>query len=113
LSFKWFTLGAEYNHQWNYLSLDNRHRYGYSFYLTYLASEKIKFFARYDQLFSNTLVGAINPWDLKNDGSAIITGLEFSPVKKVNLSLNYQDWLAYAENGNDEHFIYFNLQFKF
>ncbi|MGD9992227.1 MAG: porin [Salinivirgaceae bacterium] len=113
LSFESFTFGAEYNHQWNYLSLSDRHRYGYSFYLTYLASEKVKLFARYDQLYSNTLAGAINPWDLENDGSAIITGLEFSPAKKVNLSLNYQDWLAYAENGTDEHFIYFNLQFKF
>ncbi|PKP08028.1 MAG: porin [Bacteroidetes bacterium HGW-Bacteroidetes-4] len=53
LSFKWFTLGAEYNHQWNHLSLADRNRYGYSLYLTYLASEKIKLFARYDQLYSH------------------------------------------------------------
>jgi hypothetical protein len=113
INFKPLSLGAEYNYQMNNKSIENQDMYGYSIYATYKASNKIKLFARYDQVFSNKLEGEINPWNLENDGSSIITGIEYSPAKQVNLALNYQDRLAYADNGTDEHFLFINIKVSF
>lgn len=111
--FNKFSVGGEYNYQWNNKSENDHDMYGYSFYGTYQLASKLKLFGRYDHVFSNTLEGEINPWNLSNDGSTIITGIEFSPIKNTQIAIDYQDKIAYAENGTDLHFVYVNLQFSF
>lgn len=110
---KSFSLGGEFNYQWHNKSVQNHNMYGYSVYGTYMLNEQWKLFGRYDQVYSKILSGEIIPWNLSNDGSSIITGCEFSPKKYLQLSVNYKDKLAYAENGSDEHFIYFDIQISF
>lgn len=107
------SFGGEYAYQWHSSFLENRNKYGYSLFGTVKPFDMIEFFARYDHLFSNILDGADTPWNLNKDGSSIITGIELSPIKTVNISLNYQDWISYAENGSDEHYLFFNLQYSF
>lgn len=108
-----FRIGAEYNHQLNYNFYDGYERYGYSAYSTYVFSEKWEIFARYDQLYSNILPEEEVPWNLANDGSAILGGVQYTPIPYVHLSLNYQDWVEYAENGGSEPFLYLNIEVIF
>ncbi|MBI9068248.1 MAG: porin [Salinivirgaceae bacterium] len=106
------SVGGEYSYQINNAFEKDHNIYGFSVFGTVNPIEKIKIFARYDQVYSNIIVNDI-PWNLANNGSSIISGVEYSPISKVNLSINYQDWLAYASDGTDKHFIYFNLQYSF
>lgn len=106
-------LAGEYNWQRNYQFNKNHNRYGYSFYTTYTFSEKWEVFARYDQLFSNIIPEQDSPWNLVNDGSAIIGGIQYTPLQAVHISLNYQDWVEYAQNGGSEPYLYLNLEIVF
>ena len=70
-------------------------------------------FARYDFLVSNTLPEETAPWNLSEDGSAIITGIQYQPVKHIKTSINYQDWYPYAGNLENKSYIYFNVEFSY
>jgi len=109
---KW-RIGGEYNLQRNYRFNEDHNRYGYSLYATYVFSDRWELFARYDQLYSNILPEQEVPWNLARDGSAIITGIQFTPIRYLHVALNYQDWVEYAENGGSEPFLYLNLEIVF
>lgn len=111
--FKKWRLGGEYNQQKNYKFNKGHDRYGYSVYSTYVFSEKWELYARYDQLYSNILPEDDVPWNLAGDGSAIIAGVQFTPIKYVHVSLNYRDWVEYAQNGGSEPFLYLNFEIVF
>lgn len=106
-------IAAEYNHQKNFRTIVGHDRFGYSVYSMYQIHEKWELFARYDQLYSNILDGEEVPWNLANDGSAIIAGIQFSPTRFTNFALNYQDWVEYAANGGNEPFLYLNIEIVF
>lgn len=106
-------IGGEYNHQLNYKFNQGHNRYGYSLYSTYEFSDKWELFARYDQLYSNVLPEEELPWNLSKDGSAIIGGIQFTPIEYVHLSLNYQDWVEYAQNGGSEPYLFLNIEIVF
>ncbi len=112
--YKKLRIAGEYNHQLNYkFNNEGYNRYGYSLYSTYEFSDKWELFARYDQLYSNVLPEEELPWNLSVDGSAIISGIQFTPQKYVHLSLNYQDWVEYAQNGGSEPYLYVNIEIFF
>jgi hypothetical protein len=111
--FKNLRIGGEYNHELNYKSNQGHNRFGYSLYSTYTVFEKWELFARYDQLYSNILPEDSLPWNLTNDGSAIISGFQYTPIKYIHLSLNYQDWVEYAQNGESKPFLYLNIEIVF
>lgn len=50
-------------------------------------------FARYDRIASVTMDGAEDPWNLSRDGSYIYAGIDFSPVKNVRISPNYNSYI--------------------
>jgi hypothetical protein len=110
---KKFRIGGEYNHQLNYKFNEGYSRFGYSFYSTYTFSPKWEVFARYDQLYSNILPGEEIPWNLGEDGSAIISGVQFTPIPFIHMALNYQDWVEYARNGGSEPYLYLNIEVDF
>jgi len=107
-----FKLGGEYNRKFNSSFLSDHDLLGYSFYGTYFLNDKWEVFGRYDILRSNKAESDNQPWNLARDGSAVISGLQYKPVKGVYMSLNYQDWVSIAKNGTDKAFLYFNLQFE-
>ena len=107
-----FIGGVEYNYQFNSDYRDGEDRYGYSLYGSYYFLKKWQAFARYDQLYSNILAGAESPWDLEQDGSAVIGGIEYSPIRQVKIALNYQDWVPYAKNLDKLSYIYLNFEYK-
>ena len=105
--------GGEYIFQKNYRFVENHNRYGFSLYSTYTFSDRWELFARWDQLFSNTLPDDEIPWNRTHDGGAIVSGVQFAPIKQVQMSLNFQDWVEYAQNGSTEPFIYMSLNVAF
>jgi hypothetical protein len=113
VKFDKFNLGAEYNYQINNGLRKGYDQSGYSFYGTYVISNKFKVLGRYDHAESVLLEGATNPWNIKKDGDFLIGGLEYSPIKSVNFALNYQHKLAASVDYKDVASIYFNLQVSF
>jgi hypothetical protein len=105
--------GLEYNHKFNQAYEEDHQRYGYSGYLSWYFIEKWQAFGRYDHVFSNKINGEANPWNISNDGSKIIGGIEFSPISSIKLALNYQDWVPYAANEENQQYIYLNVEISF
>lgn len=87
-----FDVGAEYNLQNNHSRINKQNFKGMSFYGSY-QFKVVKVFARYDQLSSDKIGSATDPWNYKKDGQEIIAGLEFVPVKHIKISPNYQGWI--------------------
>ena len=83
-----------------------------SAYLSYELTEKFEIFGRYDMIRSNIPDNQDYPWNLSEDGSALISGIQYSPLTNVRLSINYQDWVPYAKNLSNEAFIYLNLEYN-
>ncbi len=110
---KKFTLGAEYNWSLNEDYESGNNRRGYSVYGSYNLPLNLEVFARYDFVKSNIPDGQEIPWDLTRDGSSIIGGVQYQPVKWVKLSLSYRDWYPYAQNMDNVAFIYLNLEAKY
>jgi hypothetical protein len=108
-----FSLAAEYNYQKNHLMIDGRDYFGPSFYGTINLSKKAKFFARYDDLQSNTPSGKTVNWNLSNDGQLIMAGVEYSPVSGIKLSPNYRGWNPANETAPYVSTLMLNCEIKF
>lgn len=102
---KKFRLGAEYNMLFDSDNIDEMLK-GMSFYGTYNINEKYAVFARFDNLTANTFINS-------DFGSAIIGGLQYTPVKNVNISLNYQGWMHEDDSNEMINMAYLNLEYKF
>lgn len=107
------SLGYEYNHKRNHNFNEGKNQHGQSFYASFHINDKIQLFGRYDIVRSNILAEDVLPWNLSNDGSAVLTGVQYSPVKNVKMALNYQDWYPYAMDEPNLAYIYFNVEFSF
>ena len=92
--------------------LTGYHKTGLSFYLAYDINDRFELFGRYDHLLSNILPEYSKPWNLVEDGSAIIAGIQFHPIQQVKFALNYQDWVPSAANMNNSSYIFLNLEVK-
>ncbi len=111
-----FKIGAEYN------QLKNGEKYstaatgkdldGFSFYGTYILNPKFQIFGRYDKLNSNTLDGESDAWNFSKNGSQIVTGLQYAPIKGVKFALNYQGFQFDNSDLNNESLAYINVEFK-
>ncbi len=86
--------------------------YGMSFYGKYNINSEFQLFARFDQIKSNILKDETIPWNLLRDGSALIGGLQYKPIKNIKMALNYHDWYPLAANRENRGFIYLDLEVK-
>lgn len=112
----------DFNSKWNIASefifrqnngwKENKDIFAMSFYGKYNINKKFQLFARYDKIESNILEGDTNPWRLLLDGSALISGIQFIPIKNIKMALNYHDWYPLAANRKNRGFIYLNLEVK-
>ncbi len=96
------------NEKWK----EGQDRYGFSVFAKYNIKEKYQLFARFDKMASNKLDGEDTPWNLAKDGTALVAGVQYSPVKKIKMALNYHDWVPYAANAPTKSFIYLDLEVK-
>ncbi|MDO8952245.1 MAG: porin [Draconibacterium sp.] len=105
-------LAAEYIIRRNSRYIENQDIQGFSVYGKYNINSKYQLFARYDIVASNVLEGETNPWNLAKDGTALVGGIQFSPIKNIKMALNYHDWVPRAGNIEGGGFIYFDLEVK-
>lgn len=109
-----FRIGAEFNMQKNHGLEEDHDLNGVSIYSTIVASKKMNFFGRFDNLSS---VNAENvngdSWNIAKDGQAYIIGLEYKPVKGVKISPNYRGWSPAEGGASFESSIYLNLEISF
>ncbi|MEX2371974.1 MAG: hypothetical protein WD578_13300 [Bacteroidales bacterium] len=108
-----FRLGGDYNYRFNHDYILNHNRFGFSVYGTYVFSEKVEFFLRYDRLESNIVDSSGIPWNLTEDGDAIVAGIQFTPVKNLHFTMDYQDWYEYAASGTRDQVLYLHLEVIF
>ena len=96
------------NNAWN----ENRNITAFSVYGKYNLSPQYQLFARFDKTESNIPVNETIPWNLADDGTALVAGLQYSPVENIKMALNYHDWQPWAANLDGGAFVYLNLEVK-
>jgi len=96
----------------NYGWYKHRDIIGFSVFGKYNLNSRYQLFARYDKIYSNILEGEVNPWHLSDDGTALVAGIQYSPLKNIKFALNYHDWYPWASNIEGGGFIYFDLELK-
>ncbi len=112
-SAKKFSIGAEYNYQKNQNMAEDHDWYGSSLYATFFASKRINVFARFDELSSKKADRAANAWNYSNDGQLLVLGMEYSPVKGINISPNFQGWNPAGESLPCRSTIFFSCEVYF
>lgn len=103
--------GAEFNYVYSD-NETNEKLYGYSLYASVDIAQKMQLFTRYDYLNSGIREDYNIPWNIENDGSAIIGGIQYMPHKNIKIALNYRDWYPYAENLDNVALIGLNFEYK-
>ncbi len=104
--------GVEYSFQQNHKNMPDQSLGGISAFAWYQLNSQWELFARFDQLGSTTMPGDPSPWNIAKDGSLILTGIQFNPVKGVKMALNYQQWNPADPAVNFQRMIYLNLEYK-
>ncbi|MDZ7742169.1 MAG: hypothetical protein U5Q03_10555 [Bacteroidota bacterium] len=105
-----FRVGGEFNYMGNLNNAAGLNSYGLSVYSAYQIIDNTQLFIRYDRLLYET-PNNLSP--TAANGNTIIGGISYSPVKGINLSLNYQGWLPDAENNKAENNILLSMEYKF
>jgi len=118
-----FRVGVEYNLMTNGTeyrkAAQDRNLGGISVYGAYMINPKFEVFGRYDLLQSNTLDNQTDAWNYsKNgsviaDGSLILAGVQYTPVKGVNMAVNYRNWLYKNSDMDAITGVYFNVGLNF
>lgn len=104
---------AEYNYLWNTKMVDGQDMYGTSVYATYKPGEKIKYFARFDNLKSKPLNDQTDPWQLAKDGQLIMGGFEIGLLKGVKIAPNIRYWNPADETMPAITYAYLNIELRY
>lgn len=108
-----FNAGAEYFRQDNASMTEGRDYSGISLFARLPVSEKIRLFARFDNISSVVMQSDEDPWNINRDGSYLFAGIDFSPVKNVRLSPNFNIYLPSSDNRDNVSTIGLNIEAKF
>ena len=104
-------IGGEFNIVTNFQGVEDMNSYGYSIYGAYEIITKTEFFARFDRVLF------VLPEQIQtstfNNGSALIGGLSYNPVKGVLLSLNYQAFIPDGKENNIKSRVALSMEYKF
>lgn len=89
---RYFSIGAEYNRVFNYKFDSKLDANGYSAYTTINVAPKMHIYGRFDYF------DTAGDMKYNSEGYAIIGGLEYSPIKQIRISPNYQSWKSSMVN---------------
>ncbi|GAB4318374.1 MAG: hypothetical protein Kow00127_10400 [Bacteroidales bacterium] len=105
-----FRVGGEFNYMNNLNYVSGLKSYGYSLYSAYRIIENTELFVRYDRLIyeENDTESIAVP----GTGNTFMGGVSYSPVKGVNLSLNYQGWLPDDNDNSPRNNVLFSMEYK-
>lgn len=110
---KLLTVGAEYNYQKNVDMIKGRDRFGPSFFITYSPWPNVLAFGRFDYLSSNMVNNKTEPWQVAADGSLLMAGIEYEPIKGVKFAPNYRLWNPTINSVPYRHSLYLNCEVRF
>ncbi|MBT4400045.1 MAG: hypothetical protein HN936_15155 [Bacteroidetes bacterium] len=103
-------IGGEFNYINNLHSINGQNNYGYSLYGAWCFISNTELFCRYDQLkFKETNDSSLLNLD---NGSSIIVGFSYAPVKGVHMSLNYQVWLQEMSDKENQNRILLSMEYN-
>lgn len=85
-------LGLEYSIQKNNKMVNDHDFSGISAFASLKVVEKFSLLARYDHLWSETLVPEVNPWNYNKDGQLFMAGFEYSPVAGIRIAPVFIGW---------------------
>lgn len=108
-----FNAGAEYFRQDNAAMTDGRDYSGISIFTRVPVSDRVRLFARFDNISSVIMEGDDDPWNLNRDGSYLYAGIDFSPVKNVRISPNLNLFLPSDSGRDNVSTIGLNIEAKF
>jgi len=103
-----FRIGGEFNYMKNLNYTKEIDSYGISLFSVYRIREKTEVFARYDRLMYK-FPSQIN--FNGNDGNTFIGGVSYSPLKGINLSVNYQAW--FTDDADNQNALQLSMEYKF
>jgi len=110
---KKITAVAEYNLQQNVWNTAGKDWSGISAYANVDLAKKTKVFVRYDMLASTTISGESENWNLSKDGTKLMAGFEYQPVKGLKFAPNVRFFdTADASSDNITSF-FLNCEIKF
>ena len=101
---KYFSIGAEYNRVFNYKFDSKQDANGYSAYTTINITPKMHIYGRFDYF------DTAGNMKYDNEGDAIICGFEYSPIRQIRISPNYQSWKS--SKGKRENFLLLSVECK-
>ncbi len=108
-----FMIGIEYSYKTDIDMTDSHNIYAYSAIASVNIAPKTDLFGRYDKLSSVVLDSDTDPWNISNDGSLIVGGIQYSYAKYIRLSLNYQGWTPDDSSEERTDYIQVNVLFRF
>lgn len=101
---RYFSVGAEYNRVYNYKFGSGTDANGYSAYVTVNITHNMHLYGRFDK-FENS-----GKTELSNEGHAIVAGFEYSPIRQIRISPNFQS--LKTKNGKSENYILLSVECK-
>ncbi len=106
-------LGIEYTFQNNFGGVEGKNIGGYNITGEVEVSKKVAIYGRYDNTGSDILAGDTDPWNIANDGSYLMTGFDYSPVKGVRISPNYRVVMPEEATQSNLSMFMVNVEVKF
>ncbi len=107
------SFGAEYFRQDNSSMIAHRTYSGISLFTRVPVAEKLRIFARYDNIISERVSPSGERWNLARDGSYLFAGLDYSPVKNVRLAPNLSTYLPASQSRANILTVGLNVEAKF
>ena len=105
-------IGGDINLVINSKNETSQNLWGYSFYSMYAFNRKWEIFARFDILTSSKIESEDYGWNYSRDGTAFIGGIQFRPIPKIKIALDYQDWYPYPPNLSNVALFYVHFEFN-
>ena len=107
-----FRVGIDLNYRINNQQVSGRNLGGGSIFAAYGFRPKWEIFARYDRLLSNKLNEQNDDWNYLNDGSAIVSGIQYEPAKTIRFAFSYQGWRKANTAGTNKEYVFLSTEFK-
>lgn len=107
------TVGFEYNYQLAHGNVNDEDRSGISLYTTIKLKNHSSLFFRYDKIWSNCNDGALDGWDVLNDGRLYLAGIEIHPVSGITISPSVSGWYPIHDTHHIISLFGISLKFQF
>lgn len=110
---KVFTFGVEASYKSNIDLIRGHHHWGLSSTGGINITDKTEIFYRLDYTSSVKLAGELLPWNYRNDGKFVVTGIQYSFSPNIKIALDYQGRYPTDKSEMVTDKIFINSLFRF